>query len=165
MINIDEDIRDEIKNLESLIDNAENTDPAFLNNWLRQLRHRVFYIHSAIENGIEILIAKDIIPDITDPKSNEEAENLFAHRIKLYTLLQHLTFSRKLTFAFDRKLIPSNIKGKFQTINAIRNEFAHPDTYKIKRYTDYKLTKDTLEKLVDGHEALQNLFKSSHYSP
>ncbi len=159
MTNTNQDIRSDIQSLETQIDRAEDTDPAYLNKWIRELRHRVFYVHGAIEDGMELLIAKDIVPDLTNPNSNEEAENVFAQRIKLYSLLQHTPFQRKLSLACDLKLISKDLKKTFSIVNRIRNEFAHPDAYKIKRYTDYQLTKDTLISLVNGLNVLQDLFR------
>ncbi len=72
-----DDIRNLIDGLEGFIDASEDTDPAYFNSHLRELRHRVFYVHGAIERGIEIIIAKDVVPDLVDPKSVEESKEVF----------------------------------------------------------------------------------------
>jgi len=158
-------LRDEIAELESIIDHAEDVDPTYINPHIRQLRHRVFYIHSAIENGLEVLIAKFIIPDLPNAKSFDEGENNLVKRIRLYELLQQTGFYRKIVFLAEKKLVDNKILTTFKEVNTIRNEFAHPDPYKIKRFTDDKLTAEILRKLVKGLEKLQALFKSQPITP
>ncbi len=159
------DIRDEITELELSIDRAEDVDPAYINPHIRQLRHRVFYVHSAIERGVEILIAKYIMPDRQNPQSIEEGENILGQRIKLYDLLQQFGFYRKITYLREKKLVDKKIQDIFFGINSIRNEFAHPDAYKIKRFTDDKLTLEILRKLSKCLEKLNLLFKLQPKTP
>ena len=159
------DVRDLVDELERYIDSTEDTDPAYLNSHLRELRHRTFYVHGAIERGIEILIAKDVIPDLVDPKSVEEGERVFAQRIKIYDMLQNITFSRKLSLAVENKLITNKTAILFRPVNLIRNEFAHPDPFKIKRYTDENLTLDVLKKLHSALNELNALFSNKPITP
>jgi transposase-like protein len=161
----EQDIRDLIEELEGQIDASEDTDPAYLNSHLRELRHRTFYVHGAIERGIEILIAKDVVPDLIDSKSVEEDEGVFAQRIKIYDVLQNVSFSRKLSLAVEKKLISNKTATLFRPVNLIRNEFAHPDPFKIKRYTDEDLTLDVLRKLQSALNELNVLFSKKPITP
>ena len=152
------DIRDKVTGMETQIDSDEDTDPAYFNDTIRGLVHRVFYAHGAIERGIEDLIIGLIIPGEPGLKPDEIPNEIIEQRLKLLELLQEMDFYRKLEFAKSKGLLSGKAQEKFIIVNRIRNDFAHPDHYDMKKYSDETLRNGILEKLLEGLKTLHGLF-------
>lgn len=140
--------RDKIKELHKKLETAEETDYLYFSKDLRDLRHRVMYVHSRIEGSLESLLVKEVIgkPPYT--------EDLGKRLVSQLAILSELDFARKVTLVQKMGLITEPLRKDIMKINEVRKYFSHPSKFleKIFEYKKEDKVAETLELLVNTLE-------------
>src|SRR5947209_4584580 len=115
---IDEIIEKDIERLEELLDNIEDTDPAYLSEHIRLLRHKDFYIQFKLEKSIEILIAQKTYEHIKDKITTQDKQDIYTKMLKL---MEKQAFSRKLETAKSLEIFEGTSSYKLtKDVNELR---------------------------------------------
>jgi hypothetical protein len=89
---------------------------------LRYLRHKTFYIHSRIEASLDYLIIKGLMSHLVHKTT--DLENRYTNK-KLQKILKELNFSKKLDLSLSLFQINKALYNKIRAINTLRNKLAH----------------------------------------
>lgn len=154
----EEEIKNKIAELESEIDGYEDTDPAYLSESIRQLRHRIFYVHFRVERSLEILIMRAIHGSHIGKEVTEELHKQISNA---WLVMEELSFYKKLRLIRKMELFnkESSLPQLIERLNKLRNEFAHPEEFSLKKFVaDAKLKLETLQLLADVMRELNVIF-------
>ncbi|HTK03837.1 MAG TPA: hypothetical protein VL401_03690 [Alphaproteobacteria bacterium] len=150
------DLKKEINYLEAKIDQREDADPEYLSPDLKELGHRILFVHTSLERSMEILIIKNINRPILEKIDNDEKLRL---NRSILVLIDRLSFVRKLEILTEmNKDMVKPFYTKLCKINSLRNEFAHPEAFALRDYTDLEKKWKVLVLLVDTIEKFNGLF-------
>lgn len=157
-------IQEEINSLLKLIQDWEDTDPAFLQNDLKELRHKIMYVHLRIEASLEILIGDYIseafIAFLQGKGISDFKTASYTFRWDLQTLFDEMDFAKKVNIAMKIKKVDKDIKGKLFKVNDLRVIFSHPQAHQneIQAFRNHQKYLETLKILVDGYKTINSVF-------
>lgn len=151
------DIQEEINRIKTKLSYAEDTDPQYMTEPVRELRHCVMYAHSAIESALDVRIGQYLTKDI----AGISKEEMQAFHWKLHTLTDEMDFYKKVKVLQSWDFIP-DLHGKLMAVNNIRVEFSHPSSHqdKLRSYRQDEEKLKILQVLETAHDGLNALIIS-----
>jgi hypothetical protein len=159
-----ENVKKEIERLHGLIQGWEDTDPAFLQFDLKELRHKIMYVHLRIEASLNILIgdyvSEAFIAFVKGEKLNGYKTSLQMFRWDLQKLLDEMDFAKKVKVALKTNKIDKKTQGRLFKVNDLRVIFSHPQAHQeeIQAFREQTKHLEALEILVAGFEAINAIF-------
>ncbi len=120
------EIQKEIKDLENRIQSMEDTDPDYMGEPVKRLRHYSLYVHQKIEQFIGRVQTVDIIMSQSKLLSQEDAVKIY---LKMEEIFNTTEYGRLLKVAEAKKILPDGFSGIAFKINDARLAFAHPRAY------------------------------------
>lgn len=151
-----------IKELKRKLQNAEDTDPLYLQSELQYLRHQVLFVHARLEISLDILIGQGVTRYIAHKLTLLEKQATFRLMQKLF---RELGFIQKLRVA--KKLYQFRNKPKLphllEEVNKVRNQFSHLASNQddVRELLDKKKQIEVLETLVEAIDEMNYLFAKS----
>ena len=145
----DNKLEDEIKELYQDIDLAEDIYPNFMFPELKELRHRVLFVHAMIEDALVLLLGKYALePAKAELKTTTSQTVMW----RIRQIGDAMEFAPKVNLAFDLELIDGKLKNTFFAVNNLRLIFAHPSGH----YADMRSFLEKPQKQVDALKVLKN---------
>lgn len=154
----DEDrIEKEIENLSQTIDSWEDTDPLYMDDSVRALRHRVMYVHTRLESSVGLLLGDYVL---SSAKNTIEKRTRQIIMTKFDKVVSEIDFAKKVTLAEELNLISGDIKAKLFQVNRFRIIFSHPKAHEaeIIEFQDRENYLKVLKQLRDAYGAMNNFF-------
>lgn len=148
-----------IQKLKDQINEIKNKEDKFNNN-TKYLRDTVLFL----QYKIEFLIYSSLLDAVFDiPRKSINLLHYARIGYKFFTILDKLTFSRKLEFCKQFKALPNYIINYCDSINKIRNNLIHPNSkYKyIKSLDSQKVFELELEKIIKAYKAINEFSEGS----
>ncbi len=146
-------IEEEINKLKTQISRWEDTDPLYVDDEIKTLRHMVGYVHAVAERELYRLICNYLLD--WDKKKQDVAETALFY-FKISPILDRFTFANRVDFCTSNKIIDKQLSEQLKSVNKIRNTFSHPTNYKmnISQFRERKTYLDTLKKLCDACDSI-----------
>ena len=148
-----------LKELKQRLQIAEDTDPLYLADELKYLRHQAFFVHSRLEISLDLLIERGINRSIAHKITLLEKRYTFR---QLQKLLRELGFIQKIRVA--KKLYQfreyQKLPKLLEEVNRIRNQFSHiaQNQDEVRLLTDKQNQVKVLETLVEAMNEINRLF-------
>ncbi|MBI3380258.1 hypothetical protein HY029_05885 [Candidatus Gottesmanbacteria bacterium] len=151
-------LKEEIHSLNEVIDRWEETDVGYLSDQLRDLRHRIMYVHLRLEASMELLIGIGLRLEWRR-KPRTLQTTLFMN--KMSYLYEKMEFYNKLEVCEKMGLIVGKLKGQISKVNDHRKYFSHPASYiyEIRKYRDVTRYRDTLNELIVAFNGMTKIFE------
>lgn len=150
----------EIQSLKDTLQNYEDTDPAYMNKEMKELRHFTLYTHLRMEESLGYLLVKNqLAPLGSTSVPRETYQQVFASGT---TIAIEIDFARKVELAQSCGQIDGAIGNMMYQVNNLRKWFSHPSKYygKLAELRDdrskYKIA---LEQLVNTHKEMNKVFE------
>lgn len=150
-------IENEIQELERVLQDMEDTSPDYLDPSLKDIRHFVIFVHSRLEQSLQLLIGQDLIWWDQDKENRKESIQFFAN---LWQIFEKMEFWGKIKICQERNLIQGALIGNLEKINKYRIVFSHPAAYheEIQKYKDRGVCLQILKDLVSVIEEMDKIF-------
>lgn len=150
-------VENEIQDLGRQIDHAEFGDPLYVDHRVRELRHRVMYVHARLEASLGILIWRWILESGRQhlPKDIRQA---MGSRFDM--AIGEADFARKVTFAQENGLISGKMKDHLFAVNNLRVIFSHPKAHEVEitNFSDLQTHVKALRTLKNGLDEMNEVF-------
>ena len=153
----EERIEREISSLNRTIDNWEDTDFIFLQPELRELRHRIMYVHTRLEASVGLLLWKWI----TEPgKGNVQRDIRVQMGSRFDAVVSETDFARKVSLAQELNLISGKMMSQLFAVNNLRLIFSHPKSHEteIRELLDRKEYLKALINLKAAYDGMNEIF-------
>lgn len=146
----------EISEINEIIDNWEDTDFIYMERHIRDLRHRIMYVHTRLESTVGILIGVYILAPVKNTISKEIKQLIMTRFDKV---VSETDFARKVTLAEELNLIPGSVKNNLFKVNHLRLIFSHPKSHEaeIKEFLIDKNYLEALKILRDSYDEMSKL--------
>lgn len=141
-------IHNQIKTYHRLLQTREDTDPAFLPDELKELRHKIMYVHLRVEQTIQIILAQNIFR-LEFKKKN--APIIVEHFRRITPIFDSMEFYSKIKAIQALNLLPKELVKLILKVNDHRKYFSHPAVYQDK-ISEYKKPVKQLTTLKDLHK-------------
>jgi hypothetical protein len=130
-----------------MLQDREDTDPAFLSNDIKEIRHRIMYTHLRVEQTLQIIIANNIFR-LEFKKKN--APTIVENFERIAPIFDNMEFYAKVKSIQALNLLPKKIIYLVSKVNDYRKYFSHPATYQntIKEYKKPEIQLGILKDLV-----------------
>lgn len=159
MNNPQTELENEIQTIKGTLQNYEDTDPAYMNEEMKELRHYTLYTHLRMEESLgHLLVRSQLTPlgSATVPK--ETYQQVFASGT---TIAIEIDFARKVELAKTCGQIDGTVGSMMYQVNNLRKWFSHPSKFQGKldelRH-DRGAYKVALEQLAGAHREMNNIF-------
>lgn len=152
------DIQKEIDRIKTKLSYSEDTDTKYMTESVRELRHCVMYVHSAIESALDVRIGQYLLKDIKTTKDETHAFHWILH-----TLTDEVDFYKKVKVLQSWNFIP-DLHSQLMAVNNYRIKFSHPSSYQdeLRSYRDEKEELKILLILEKAFDSLNSLILSEH---
>lgn len=150
----------EIQTIKAKLQNYEDTDPAYMNEKMKELRHFTLYTHLRMEESLGYLLIRNQLEPLgsaTIPK--ETYQQAFASGT---TIAMEIDFARKVELAKSCGQIDKSVGSALYQVNDLRKWFSHPAKYYkiLSEFRDEQSKyKNALGQLVQAHEKMNEVFK------
>lgn len=136
----------------------EDIDPHFMNDDLKELRHKVMHIHLRLEISLEILI-NDFLAEPFNKHPIKFSEKLILSN-KLKFIFGNMDFLKKLKALQDAEKINKSTFKLLVKVNDVRKYFSHPLTYqdKLEEYKQPEKYLEILRLLVNAYTNFDQMF-------
>ena len=156
----EKNLEEEIQALKDALQNHEDTDPTYMNEEMKELRHYVMYTHLRMEESLGHLITRNILTPFlpSDNTFNEEHRRAFTTGT---ASVIHIDYYRKVEVAHSSNLIDSHVRTLMEQVNNLRKYFSHPSEYysKLAELRDNRTKyKEALIQLVEAHKEMNKIF-------
>jgi len=148
-------IQKQIARYHHLLQTREDTDPAYLPAELKELRHRIMYVHLRVEQTIQVVLAQNIFRLKLKKK---EAPIIVEHFKRIAPIFDNMEFYPKIKAIQALGLMSSKLINLILKINDHRKYFSHPAAYQDK-INEYRKPEKQLSTLKELHKALTELDK------
>ena len=150
-------IEEEIAAINRTIDSWEDTDPYYMHDQVRKLRHRVMYVHTRCESSVGTLLGRYVFAPANGTIEKTTRQIMFT---RFDFVVSEADFARKVTLAHELNLIDGKLKSKLMAVNSLRIIFSHPKSHeaKNKEFLDRPTYLDALKKLKAALDALNEVF-------
>jgi len=154
-------LEEDIQALKNTLQNHEDTDPAYMNEEMKELRHYVMYTHLRMEESLGHLITRNILSPFlpTDNVFSEEHREAFTAGT---ASVIHIDYYRKVEEAHSSNLIDSRVRSLMLQVNNLRKYFSHSSEYysELTELRDNRTKyKEALEQLVEAHKEMNKIFE------
>ncbi len=151
-------IEQEISELNGIIDGWEDIDPIYMHREIRELRHRVMFVHTRCESSVGLLLGKYVLAPARGTIEKTTSQIMMTH---FDNVVSETDFARKVTMAYKFGLIERTLKGKLFDVNNLRLIFSHPKSHdaEIKEFLDRKNYLEALKKLKAAYDEFNDLFR------
>lgn len=160
MNNTEDKLEGEIQSLKDTLQNYEDTDPAYMNVEMKELRHFTLYTHLRMEESLGYLLVKNQLTPLGSASVPRETyQQVFASGT---TIAIEIDFARKVELAQSCGQIDRAIGNMMYQVNNLRKWFSHPSKYyeKLAELKDDRSKyKTALEQLVDAHKEMNKIFE------
>lgn len=156
----EEQIEEQIRSLKEALQDYEDTDPAYMNEEMKELRHFVMYTHLRMEESLgHLLVRNQLAPlgAMNPPKEIYQAAFSSGTSIAI-----EVDFARKVNLAQSYDQIDSKVGSMMFQVNELRKYFSHPSKFQGKLgelSRDKNKYKEALEQLADAHRAMNEIFQ------
>ena len=146
----------EISEINEIIDNWEDTDSIYMEEHIRELRHRIMYVHTRLESAVGVLIGVYVLAPAYDTFSEETSQLIMT---RFDNVISETDFARKVNLAEEFNLIPGTLKDKLFKVNSLRLIFSHPKSHEaeIKSFLDEETYLKALKTLRDAYNEMNTL--------
>lgn len=146
-------IQVQIDQIKEKLQNREDTDPAYLQEDLKDLRHWVMYTHLRVEQTLQIILGHNLFRlDFKEKNLVKIVENFR----KLMPIFDNMEFYPKVKAIQKLSLLPENMISLILRVNDYRKYFSHPATYG-EIINEYKDEQKQLQILKDLQSVLEQL--------
>lgn len=151
----------QIKVIEDVLQSMEDTDPDYIGEPVKRLRHYTLYVHQKIEQFIGRIQTVDIIMDQSKIFSENDALKIW---FKLEDIFDTADFGRILKLANSKKLLPTGFMEIVFKVNNLRLIFGHPKSHyrelidlrnELKRLEAYKILRKAMDTMNDYYSQKQ----------
>lgn len=156
----EDQLEEQISSLKEMLQNYEDTDPAYMNQEMKELRHFVMYTHLRMEESLGHLLVRNQLAPLSamnPPKEIYQAAFSSGTSIAI-----EVDFARKVNLAQSYNQIDSQVGSMMFQVNELRKYFSHPSKYPGKlaelRGSRDKY-KEALEQLANAHRAMNKTFQ------
>jgi hypothetical protein len=149
------DLQKRIKEIKEDLQNREDTDPAYLSEDMKELRHWVMYTHLRVEQTLQVILGHNIF------KLEFKKENLVQiidNFKKVYPIFDNMEFYPKVKVIQTLNLLPKDLISLILKVNDHRKYFSHPATY-VDIINEYKNEEKQLQTLIELQQVLNELDK------
>lgn len=160
MNTMEDELENEILSLKNTLQTYEDTDPAYMNEEMKKLRHYALYTHLRMEESIgHLLIRNQLAPLESASLSKEIYQQVFSSGT---TVAIEVDFARKVELARSCGQIDKTIGSMMHEVNDLRKWFSHPSKYQERlnelnnNRTAYR---NALKQLVDSHREMNKIFE------
>lgn len=150
----------EIQQLKDILQNYEDTDPAYMNEEMKELRHYVLYTHLRMEESLGHLITRHTLTPFLPADNNFSEQHQAAFRAGTASMID-VDYYRKVEQAQSIGEIDSNTRTLMEQVNNLRKYFSHPSKYwqKLQELkSDRNKYKEALQQLADAHKKMNEIF-------
>lgn len=140
-------IEEEISELNEIIDYWENTNPIYMERQIRELRHRVMFVHTRLEASVGLLLGKYVIAPAKDTLEKTTKQIMMTH---FDNIVSETDFARKVAKAKEFGLISGTLLKKLHQVNRLRLIFSYPKSHdaETKEFLDRNTYLEALRKLT-----------------
>lgn len=147
-------IQEQIDEMKRVILANEEGDRNYLGDQIRELRHLTTYVHTVLEEHMELAIGRDIQKKLrVEDVAKEDKQEIMQNILEIF---DDVPYAKKASIVKKSKLMPESLIGKLFQVNNIRIYFSHPKTYYI-QLQSYRDPEKYLEALRTVHDALDEL--------
>jgi len=148
-------IQTQIKEIKEKLQDREDTDPAYLPDDIKDLRHFVMYTHLRVEQTIQIILGHNII---NLEFKEENLVKIVESFKKIIPIFDNMEFYPKIKAIQKLGLLPETLIPLILKVNDHRKYFSHPATYGdiISEYRNEEKQLQTLKELYEVLEQLNN---------
>lgn len=146
-------IQAEIDEIKEQLQNREDTDPAYMHDDLKEVRHWVMYTHLRVEQTIQIILGHHIFQlEFKEDNLVKIVDNFK----KVNPIFDNMEFYAKVKAVEKLELLPKKMISAIMKVNDHRKVFSHPATYGnvISEYRDENKQLQTLRELLSVLEML-----------
>lgn len=157
---LDQKLEKEIQNLKDQLQNSEDTDPAYMNEEMKELRHYVMYTHLRLEESLGSLITRNILDRFLPPDNVFTEDHQSAFRAGTASMIE-VDYYRKVELAQANGQIDDRVRKLMEKVNNLRKYFSHPSKYYEKLQelkSDRGKYKEALSDLVAAHGEMNKIF-------
>lgn len=157
---IDEKVEEEIQNLKDQLQNYEDTDPAYMSEEMKELRHYVMYTHLRMEESLGSLITRSILEPFLPQDNVFTEKHQSAFRAGTASMIE-VDYYRKVQLAQASGQINNQVQTLMARVNNLRMYFSHPSKYYDKLQelkSDRGKYKEALEDLIAAHREMNKIF-------
>ena len=117
-------LEEAIKLLNQKIQNWEDTDPAYMDENLKSLRHKVMYVHMRLEASLEYLVVRDLVGwDRKKLDGRVDARTMGEIMAKMSAVFERMQFRNKVEACRRLELIIGKFAGLLLKVNDYRKHF------------------------------------------
>lgn len=155
----EQQIEQEIEDVNRTIDGWEDIDPLFMHKPIRDLRHRVMFVHARLETSLGILLGRYVMKPAKKIIPKETSQIMMT---KFHWIISDMEFARKVNVAEDFGLISGPVKSNLFAVNNLRLAFSHLVSHETEllEFLDNNNYLKALKKLVKAYEVMNDIFKS-----
>lgn len=155
-------IEAEIEDIRQTLSSMEDTDFHYMDEQLRDLRHRVIYVHTVIEEYMGVRIGQILLR--TPSQIEAEVVDKQVFHMKLANLLNEMDFVKKVKILQKFHSLPKELVSKFMEVNQTRVYFSHPSSYlkEIREYRNRKKYLQTLQLLKKTVDEINDLIRKEN---
>lgn len=145
---LEEVIAGGIQPCRKLLDELEHSNEEAMTDDLKDLRHRIFFVHAFVESAMEY----EIYSKISKAGKVESEARKSLVTLKVMPLMQRLRFREKTQVCLELKIIDEKLVKRLQKLNELRNKFAHAKEFgnpaKTKAYENPGTLKQTYQEIT-----------------
>lgn len=150
---------DKISALLEKLQDYEDTDPAYMNEEMKELRHFVLYTHVRVEESLGSLITLKQIDPIL--KYNLPAKDVMSAMVGGTLTLIEVDYYRKLEICSRWKILTPKERQLMEKVNNLRKYFSHASKF-YNKLDELKTNRDkyieALEDLVGALDITNKIF-------
>jgi hypothetical protein len=159
-VNSENQLEEKISELKETLQNYEDTDPAYMNEEIKELRHFTMYTHLRMEESLGHLLVRSQLASLAPFNLPKEAyQAAFSSGT---TIAIEVDYARKVNLAQSYNQIDSKVGSLMYQVNELRKYFSHPSKYyaKLAELRDNRdRYKEAMEQLVNAHKAMNEIFQ------
>ncbi len=148
-------IQDQIEDIKRQLQNREDTDPGYLTEDLKELRHWVMYTHLRVEQTLQVILGHNIF---RLPLKTKNLPQIVENFKRIAPIFDNMEFYPKVKAIQKLGLMPKDLVDLIMKVNDHRKYFSHPATYGDV-IGEYKNPEKQLQTLKELKSALEKLDK------
>lgn len=150
--------QEEIEQLKQALQTAEDVDPAFMDEEMKELRHFTLFTHLRTDEAMGLMLTRESLKETIPPYppfTPEQQSTIYAETV---TIIEGKYFNKAKDVSAKNLWEPDD-EAAMLKVNALRNAFGHPSLPKyharlIELKTNREKYKEALEELVEAHNRM-----------